>query len=104
MSFPRAPQDRQCGRRHATPGRRSLPAMRTWTAQKHVAADPAVVLGLLCDTESCRDWSPVPFDLDAGAGRRLAPGSKVRVSGQLVGRRVGFDVEVHEARDARLAL
>jgi hypothetical protein len=78
--------------------------MRTWTAQKHVAADPAVVLDLLCDTESCRDWSPVPFDLDAGAGSKLAAGSKVRVSGQLVGRRVGFDVEVHEAGDGRLAL
>ena len=28
----------------------------------------------------------------------------MRVSGQLVGRRVGFDVEVHEAGDGRLAL
>jgi hypothetical protein len=44
--------------------------MRTWTARKHVAADPEVV----------------------------------RVSGQLVGRRVGFDVEVHAAGNGRLAL
>jgi hypothetical protein len=78
--------------------------MRTWTARKHVDADPAVVLDLLTDTESCRDWSPVPFDLDGDAGSRLAAGARVRVSGQLVGRRVGFDVEVHEAADGRLAL
>jgi hypothetical protein len=78
--------------------------MRTWTAQKHIDADPAVVLDLLTDTESCREWSPVPFDLEGAAGARLAAGSRMRVSGQLVGRRVGFDVEVHEAGDGRLAL
>ena len=78
--------------------------MRTWTARKHVAADPAVVLDLLCDTDACRRWSPVPFELDGEAGDRLAAGARVRVSGQLVGRRVGFDVEVHEAGQNRLAL
>jgi hypothetical protein len=81
-----------------------VPAMRTWTARKHVDAAPAVVLDVLTDTETCRHWSPVPFDLDGDAGSRLAAGSRVRVSGQLVGRRVGFDVEVHEAGDGRLAL
>ena len=78
--------------------------MRTWTARKHVDADPAVVLDLLSDTESCRRWSPVPFDLDGEAGGRLAAGSRMRVSGNLVGRAVRFDVEVHEAGDGRLAL
>ena len=78
--------------------------MRTWTAHTHVDADPAVVLDLLCDTESCRQWSPVPFDLDGEAGARLATGSRMRVSGNLVGRAVRFDVEVHEAGDNRLAL
>jgi ABC-type amino acid transport substrate-binding protein len=78
--------------------------MRTWTAKKHVDAAPADVLDVLTDTDACRDWSPVPFDLDDAVGGRLAPGSRVRVSGQLVGRRVGFDVEVHEAGDGRLAL
>ncbi|HTE64155.1 MAG TPA: SRPBCC family protein [Solirubrobacteraceae bacterium] len=77
--------------------------MRTWTAQTHVAADPAVVLDVLTDTDACRRWSPVPFELD-GAGGRLAAGARMRVSGRLVGRRVGFDVEVHEAGDGRLAL
>jgi Polyketide cyclase / dehydrase and lipid transport len=81
-----------------------VPAMRTWTAHKRVDADPDVVLDLLTDTDACRRWSPVPFDLDGEAGARLAAGSRMRVSGQLVGRRVGFDVEVHEAAGGRLAL
>jgi hypothetical protein len=77
--------------------------MRTWTAHKHIAADPDVVLDVLTDPDACRRWSPVPFDLDAGADR-LAAGTRMRVSGQLVGRSVGFDVEVHEAGAGRLAL
>jgi Polyketide cyclase / dehydrase and lipid transport len=83
---------------------RDLLDMRTWTAQKHVEADPEVVLDVLCDTDACRRWSPVPFDLDGEAGGRLAAGARVRVSGSLVGRRVGFDVEVHAAENGRLAL
>jgi len=78
--------------------------MRTWTARKHIDADPAVVLDLLTDTDSCREWSPVPFDLDGASDARLAAGSRMRVSGRLVGRRVGFDVEVHEVGDGRLAI
>jgi hypothetical protein len=75
--------------------------MRTWTTRKHVAADPAVVLDLLTDTDACRRWAPVPFELDGPAAGRLQAGTRVRVSGSLVGRRVGFDVEVHEAGDGR---
>jgi hypothetical protein len=78
--------------------------MRTWTAHTHVAADPEVVLDVLTDPDACRRWSPVPFDVDAAGADRLAAGTRMRVSGQLVGRRVGFDVEVHEAGDGRLAL
>ena len=78
--------------------------MRTWTAHKHVAADPEVVLDVLTDPDACRRWSPVPFDVDAAGADRLAAGTRMRVSGQLVGRTVGFDVEVHEAGDGRLAL
>ena len=78
--------------------------MRTWTAHKHVAADPEVVLDVLTDPDACRRWSPVPFDVDVAGADRLAAGTRMRVSGQLVGRTVGFDVEVHEAGDGRLAL
>jgi len=78
--------------------------MRTWTAHKHVAADPEVVLEVLTDPDACRRWSPVPFDVDVAGADRLAAGTRMRVSGQLVGRTVGFDVEVHEAGDGRLAL
>ncbi len=78
--------------------------MRTWIAHKHVAADPDVVLDVLTDPDACRRWSPVPFDVDAAGADRLAAGTRMRVSGQLVGRTVGFDVEVHEAGDGRLAL
>ncbi len=78
--------------------------MRTWTAHTHVAADPEVVLDVLTDPDACRRWSPVPFDVDVAGADRLAAGTRMRVSGQLVGRRVGFDVEVHEAGDGRLAL
>jgi hypothetical protein len=78
--------------------------MRTWTAHKHVAADPEMVLDLLTDPDACRRWSPVPFDVDVAGADRLAAGTRMRVSGQLVGRSVGFDVEVHEAGDGRLAL
>jgi uncharacterized protein YndB with AHSA1/START domain len=78
--------------------------MRTWTAHKHIAADPEVVLEVLTDPDACRRWSPVPFDVDAAGADRLAAGTRMRVSGQLVGRTVGFDVEVHEAGDGRLAL
>jgi hypothetical protein len=78
--------------------------MRTWTAHKHIAADPEVVLDVLTDPDACRRWSPVPFDVDCAGADRLAAGIRMRVSGQLVGRTVGFDVEVHEAGDGRLAL
>lgn len=78
--------------------------MKTWTANRHVDADPDAVLRTLTDPDACRRWSPVPFVLDAGAAARLSAGARVRVSGEIVGRRVRFDVEVHEAGDGRLAL
>ncbi len=78
--------------------------MRTWTAKTDVEAPPEDVLALLTHTDSVRQWSPFPFDVDGDAAARLATGSRVRVSGSLAGRRVGFDVEVHEATSDRLAL
>ena len=67
-------------------------------------AAPEDVLDVLTCTEACRRWSPVAFELDGDAAPRLAAGARMRVSGSLAGRRVGFDVEVLEAGDGRLAL
>jgi len=76
--------------------------MRTWTATATATARPAAVLDVLTDPDACARWAPVPFDVESG--RRLRAGARERVSGRLAGRRVGFDVEVHEAGDGRLAL
>jgi hypothetical protein len=77
-----------------------VPAMRTWTATTTMAARPQDVLEVLTDPEACARWAPLPFDVEELDGRRLASGTRARVSGKLAGRRVGFDLEVHEA-DAR---
>jgi hypothetical protein len=78
--------------------------MRTWTATTTAAAHPEAVLDELTDPDACARWAPVPFDVDDLAGERLLAGSRARVSGRLAGRRVGFDVEVHEAGVDGLAL
>ena len=78
--------------------------MKTWTESKRIDAAPEAVLAVLRDTDAVREWSPFPFELDGTVAARLGAGDRVRVSGSLAGRRVGFDVEVHEASDGRLAL
>jgi len=78
--------------------------MRTWTATTTTAARPKDVLDVLTDPEACARWAPLPFDIDELDGRRLATGSRARVSGSLAGKRVGFDVAVHEASDRGLTL
>ena len=76
----------------------TFPAMRTWTATTHVDAGPGGrarpadrhgrgAAGGRPSRSTSTDRRPA----------RLRAGSRVRVSGSLVGRRVGFDVEVHEA-------
>ena len=75
-----------------------------WTATTRANATPEQVLGVLTDPEEIRRWSPVDFDLDELDGRRLAAGTRGRVTGKLAGVRVGFDVEVHTADEARLEL
>jgi len=60
-------------------------------------ATPEQVLDVLTDPDEIRSWSPIPFEVEEFAGRRLDSGSVARVSGSLAGRRVGFDVEVHAA-------
>ena len=78
--------------------------MRTWTATTTTAARPEDVLDVLTDPEACARWAPLPFDIDELNGRRLATGTRARVSGSLAGKRVGFDVAVHEASDRGLTL
>lgn len=78
--------------------------MRTWTATATTPARPAAVLDVLTDPDACARWAPLPFDVDELATRRLAAGSRARISGRLAGKRVGFDVRVHEADERGLAL
>ncbi len=78
--------------------------MRTWTATTTTAAHPKAVLEVLTDPMAAARWAPVPFDVDDLDGRRLKTGSRARLSGKLAGRRVGFDVEVHEASGSGLSL
>ena len=78
--------------------------MKTWTATTIVDAGPQAVLDVLTDPDLVARWAPVPFDVEDLDTPRLMTGSRARVSGRLAGRRVGFDVEVHEADLRRLAL
>ena len=78
--------------------------MLEWTATTRANATPEQVLDALTDPEEIRRWSPVDFDLEELDGRRLAAGARGRVTGKLAGVRVGFDVEVHIADEARLEL
>ena len=78
--------------------------MRTWTATTTIEARPEAVLDVLTDPEACARWAPIPFDVEDLRTPRLRCGSRARVSGRLAGKRVGFDVEVHEAIDGRLRL
>jgi uncharacterized protein YndB with AHSA1/START domain len=78
--------------------------MKTWTATTTVDAGPEAVLDVLTDPDAVARWAPLPFDVDDLDTPRLVTGSRARVSGRLAGRRVGFDVEIHEADPQRLAL
>jgi hypothetical protein len=76
--------------------------MGTWSTAATVEGRPEQVLDVLTDPGACERWSPVAFEVDGA--RRLAAGSRARVGGRLVGRRIEFDVEIVEAGDRRLAL
>jgi hypothetical protein len=78
--------------------------MSEWTATARANATPGRVLQVLTSPDEIRRWSPVDFDVEDLEGRRLAPGTRGRVSGRLAGVRVGFDVEVHTADEGRLEL
>lgn len=76
--------------------------MGTWSTSTTVDAGPERVLDVLTDPDACGRWSPVAFEVEGA--RRLATGSRARVGGRLVGRRIEFDVQIVEADDRRLAL
>ena len=75
-----------------------------WTATARANATPCQVLQVLTHPEAIRRWSPVDFDLDDLEGRRLVAGTRGRVTGRVAGVRVGFDVAIHAADEARLEL
>lgn len=78
--------------------------MRTWTASTTIKGRPEAVLDVLTDPQACARWAPMPFDVERIDSPRLRTGTRARVSGCLAGRRVGFDVQVHEAEAERLEL
>jgi hypothetical protein len=78
--------------------------MRTYTATTTATARPEAVLDVLTDPDALLRWAPVDFDVERLSGPRLAEGGHARVSGRLAGREIGFDVQVHRADVAGLAL
>jgi hypothetical protein len=78
--------------------------MKTWTTETWVAGAPEHVLELLTEPDAIARWAPIPFELLALDGERLVAGTRARVSGALAGRRLEFDVEIHEADEERLSL
>jgi hypothetical protein len=78
--------------------------MSEWTATARANTTPSQVLEVLTHPAKIRRWSPVDFDLEELDGRRLAAGSRGRVTGKLAGVTVGFDVRVHHADEGRLEL
>ena len=69
-----------------------------------MAGAPEQVLELLTEPDAIARWAPIPFELLDLDGARLRPGTRARVSGALAGRRLEFDVEIHEANEERLSL
>src|SRR5262245_9024673 len=78
--------------------------MSQWTATVQANATPCEVLEVLTHPEKIRTWSPVDFDLDELDSRRLAAGTRGRITGRLAGVNVGFDLEVHVADSSGLRL
>jgi uncharacterized protein YndB with AHSA1/START domain len=86
-----------------SPARQCL-RMDRWTSTARANATPERVLEVLTHPQQIRRWSPVDFDVDDLESRRLAAGSKARVSGRVAGVPVSFDVRVHAAEADRLEL
>ena len=75
--------------------------MKTWTTATWVAGAPEQVLELFTQPDAIARWAPIPFEVLDLDGARLVAGTRARVSGALAGRRLEFDVEIHEADEER---
>lgn len=78
--------------------------MGRWTAHTRVAGAPDEVLEVLTEPRAIAQWSPIDFQVLDFAGARLAPGDRVHVRGNLIGRPLEFEVAVRVAESGRLAL
>ncbi len=78
--------------------------MDRWTSTAQAKATPERLLEVLTHPQQIRRWSPVDFDVDDLETRRLAAGTRARVTGRVAGVPVSFDVEVHAAETDRLEL
>lgn len=78
--------------------------MADWTSRTTFTGDPQRVLELLTDPQEAQTWSPVEFTLDDAPRDRLHTGDVTHVAGQLMGRRMSFDVEIFKASDGKLRL
>ena len=78
--------------------------MSNFETSIETTASAEQVMAVLTNPDAIRDWSPVPFELDGLASESLQTGSEARVSGNLAGLRVGFDVTVHSATHDGLRL
>jgi hypothetical protein len=78
--------------------------MNRWTSTAQANATPEQLLNVLTHPHQIRRWSPVEFDVDDLESRRLAAGTRTRVTGRLAGVPVSFCVEVHAADADRLEI
>ena len=78
--------------------------LSTWRSQIDVCVEPEKLLETLTSVEACGAWSPVGFEVDDVESGRLRSGTRVDVSGAIVGRQVRFSVEIVRANRERLSL
>lgn len=78
--------------------------MDRWTSTAQANATPERLLEVLTHPQQIRRWSPVEFDADDLASRRLAAGTRTKVTGRVAGVPVSFDVQVHAADPERLEI
>jgi hypothetical protein len=78
--------------------------MDQWISRAQANATPEQLLNVLTHPQEIRRWSPVEFNVDDLESRRLAAGTRTRVTGRLAGVPVSFCVEVHAADADRLEI